>query len=341
MDPFERYAAQTRLPFLGRPEQERLAAATAVVLGVGATGSVVADALVRAGVGTVRLVDRDVVELGNLHRQVLYDERDVREGLPKAEAARRRLAAVNGSVRVEARVADFVPGNALALLEGADVVLDGTDTFAARFLLNDACAALGVPWVYAGVVGTAVHGFPVVWGQTACFRCYLPEPPPPGSTATCERSGVLGPAVLVAGGFAASEGLKLLLGQGERAAEGLWVVDVWTREARRVGLPRDPACPTCRGRHDFLAGEALPARLCGQRAVALPAPAGARLDLERLADDLAARGRVELRNSFLLRFVPADAPEQQLTVFVDGRAIVKGTDEVSLARSLYAKFVGG
>ena len=247
-----RYACQARLPAWDGPRgQAKLAAATAVVVGVGATGSVIAEALVRAGVGHVRLIDRDVLELSNLQRQSLYDEDDLASGLPKAEAARRRLARINSEVSLDARVSDLTARNAGELLEGADVVLDGTDNFVTRFVINDACARAGVPWVYAGVVGTTVHGFPIVPGG-ACFRCYLPSPPPPGTTETCQTAGVIGPAVQIAGGLAATEGLKLLLGLVDEVASGLFVMDVWTRDARRVGLQRDPSCATCAGQYPAL-----------------------------------------------------------------------------------------
>lgn len=334
----ERYACQVRR--LGADAQRRLAGATCAVVGVGATGGAIADAMVRAGVGTVRVIDRDVVELSNLQRQVLYDEDDVRDHLPKAEAARRRLTRVNSSVRVDARVADLDGTNAVALLEGADVVLDGTDTFAARFVLNDACARLGVPWVYAGVVGTTVHGFAVVPGETPCFRCYLDAAPPPGTSATCETEGVIGPAVLVAAGFAAAEGLKLLAGR-EDLALGLLVVDVWTRDARRITLRRDPACPTCAGRFDALGAGATVAseELCGRDAVLLRG--GPAVDLPALSARLAGLGGVGPQSAFLLRFTPRDPAGASLTVFADGRALVRGTGDATAARALYARYIGG
>lgn len=324
----------------GPAGQARLEASTAAVVGVGATGGAIAEALVRAGVGRVRLIDRDVVELSNLHRQVLFDEADAAAGLPKAEAARARLERVNRAVALEAVVADLGPDAAAALLAGADLVLDGTDNFATRFVINDACLAAGVPWVYAGVVGTTVHGFPVVPGRTACFRCYQEAVPPPGALETCETAGVLGPAVLIAAGFAATEGLKLLL--GGPPAEGLLVVDAWTREARRIALPRDPACPACLGRYEHLAAPASkePLVLCGRAAVMVPSPGRTAPDLQLLAARLEGHGRLEARGRHLLRFVPRGSEAHALTLFADGRAIVAGTTDPALARSLYARWVG-
>lgn len=344
----ERYACQLRLRGLGGAEaQRRLARATCAVVGVGATGGAIAEALARAGVGRLRVIDRDVVELSNLQRQLLFDEQDAREHLPKAEAARRRLARVNSDVRIEARVADLDGRNALALLEGADLVLDGTDNFAARFVVNDACASLGVPWIYTGVVGTTVHGMPIVPGRTACFRCYLGAPPPPGAAATCETEGVLGPTVLVGAGFAAAEALKLLAAGREAApgaesgptlAEGLLVVDVWTRASRRIRVPRDPGCPTCAGRRDFLGAASDAEELCGQDAVLLRgAPP---VDLGDLAARLGGLGQVGPVNSFLLRFAPREPAGAALTVFADGRALVRGTRDLAAARGLYARYIG-
>lgn len=336
----ERYASQLRVKALGGAAgQERLSRSQAVVVGLGATGGALADALVRAGVGRVRLIDRDVVELQNLHRQLLFDETDAASGLPKAEAAAARLARINSQVVLEPRIADLGPDNARELLAGADLVLDGTDNFATRLVLNDACLAAGQPWVYAGVVGTSVHGFPILPGRTACFRCYLPEVPPPGAAETCESAGVLGPAVLVGAGFAAAEGLKLLLG-GE-PAEGLLVVDVWTREARRLRLPRDPDCPACAGRYEHLAAPGQrELTLCGRDAVMLRAPGRTAPDLGALAERLAGLGRLEARGRHLLRFQPGEDDGHTLTVFADGRTIVGGTQDPVRARALYARWLG-
>lgn len=342
MQDFARYAAQTRLPALGAGGQERLRLARAVVVGVGATGCGIAEVLVRAGVGRVSVIDRDVIELGNLHRQVLYDEAAVASGLPKAEAARERLKAINSDVEVTAHVADLHSGNVVSLLKGADVVFDGTDNFGARFLINDACVSLGIPWIYAGVVGTTVHGFPVVPGKTPCFRCYLDAVPPPGSTQTCDTAGVLGSSVMVAAGIAATEGLKILVGRTGELAEGLFVFDTWTREGRVLGLSKRPDCPTCAGTYEHLdGGERPPARLCGRDAVAVPAPGDAKLDLDALAERLDGLGQVTAKNAFLLRFEPSDSIGLTLTVFRDGRGLVSGTTEVSAARGLYSRYVGG
>lgn len=340
----ERYAVQARVGVLGAAGDRRLRGAACAVVGVGATGGAVADQLARAGVGRLRLIDRDVVELSNLHRQVLFDEQDVRDGLPKAEAARRRLARVNSEVRLEGVVADLHGANAERLLDGVDVVVDGTDTFAARLVINDACAALGRPWVHTGVVGTRVQALTIRPGS-ACLRCYLGGAPAPGSVATCETEGVLGPTVLVAAGLAATAALELLARDPAAAPPPgparLTLLDAWTRAARTVDVPRDPDCPTCAGDHRALLGAA-PApteELCGRDAVIVRG--GAPVALPGLASRLARAGRVAALNEFLLRFEPDEPPRTSVTLFADGRALVRGARDAAAARTLVARYVGG
>ena len=332
-----RYRQQIRA-LGGDDAQAKLGAAKVALVGVGATGSAIAQVLARAGVGSLRLIDRDLPELSNLQRQVLYDERDVEAGLPKAVAAANRLSQINSEVALEVEVADLAPHNAARLLGGVDLVLDGTDNFLTRLLINDACLAQGTPWVYVGVVGAEVHSFPVLPGSPPCFRCYLDAPPPPEAVATCDTAGVLGSAVLVAGGLAATEALKLLV--GATPATGLFVLDTWYRESHRAELPPDPDCPACAGRFDYLEGQGqADTQLCGRDAVLLRAAAPI-ADLGALAERLAGAGCVLTQNAYLLRFDPPE-PGHSLTVFADGRAIVHGTQEPTVARSLYARYVGG
>ena len=337
-----RYAAQTRFHAVGSSGQRRLASARVAIVGLGATGGVIAETLARAGVGALRLIDRDLPEPSNLHRQALYDEATLARHLPKAEAARQRLAAINSEIDLEARVLDLQPGNAQHALADVDLVLDGTDNFSTRFLINDACALHQTPWIYTGVIGVTVHSFTILPGPHPCFRCFLPAAPPPGSTETCDTAGVLGPAVWVAGGLAAAEALKLLLGRSDDAVTDLLILDVWTRESRRVGIPRDPDCPTCRGVYPDLrpAAPRSPAALCGQDAVSLAPPHDQTIDLPALAERLAHAGELPTLNPYLLRFVPHTDPQLTLTVFQDGRGIVHGTRELPTARSLYARYVG-
>jgi len=336
-----RYARQALYPGIGAEGQAALARARVAIVGLGALGAAGADILARAGVGHLRIIDRDVLELSNLQRQVLYSEQDLADGLPKAEAARRRLSAINSSIKIEAELADLRPENARRLLRDVDVVLDGTDNFPTRLLINDLCLAQGIPWVYAGVIGASVHSFPILPGDGPCFRCYLGEAPPPGSVDTCDTAGVIGPAVLMAVGLATGELLKLLVGDRENLCRKLQIIELWPRQMRALGLSTDPDCPACQGRYEYLEGSAggTSIALCGRDALQLSPATEASLDLDALSTRLKPLGQVE-GNRFLLRFRPADWPEGELTLFRDGRAIVKGTTDESRARSLYARYLG-
>jgi len=335
-----RYARQALFSGIGERGQAALAEARVAIVGLGALGAASADILARAGVGALRLIDRDVLELTNLQRQVLYDERDLEAGLPKAQAALRRLGDVNSEISLEAHAVDLVPANARGLLGDVDLVIDGTDNFETRLLINDVCLAQGLPWVYCGVIGASVHSFNIRPGQPPCFRCYLGEVPPPGSVETCDTAGVLGPTVLVGVGLATMEALKMLAGQAESCARGLRVLDLWSGSFRSFELASDPGCRACQGHYDFLAGAAAPAaRLCGRNAVQLAPRDGQRVDLRSLAKRLSPLGTVTA-NPFLLRFEPSEWPEGELTVFPDGRIIIKGTEDFARARVLGARYLG-
>ena len=321
--------------------------AHAAIVGVGALGCVAADILARAGVGTLTLIDRDVVEESNLQRQSLFTEADAREQRPKAEAAADRVAAINSSVRVRVHAADAHAENVERLLglagSGAPaVVIDGTDNFQTRFLVNDVCVKHGLSFAYAGVVGTRATQATFPAGG-ACLRCVTPEAPAPGAVATCDTAGVFAPAAWIAAAAQAADAIKILAGAERTLSRTLLSFDLWGNERRRVALAgaKDPACPCCGlRRFDFLgARDTEPARLCGQDAVQVAGAEGARLDLASLADRLAPLGAAS-RTRFMLRFSPADAPGVRLSVFEDGRAIVHGVASPERARSLYARFVG-
>lgn len=332
----DRYGRQVILTEVGAEGQERLANGSALVIGVGALGTVVASALVRAGVGHVRLVDRDLVELSNLQRQVLFDESDV--GSPKAVAAVERLQAVNHDVVVEGVVKDVGPTTVEDLLEGMDIVVDGTDNLESRFLLNDACVKHGVPWVYGGAVATLGMTLTIVPGDTPCLRCCLPSLPPPGSLATCDRVGVLNTLPLVIGALETSEALKLILGR-EDFDRDMVVFDAWRRELRRVEVARDPRCGCCgEGRFEFLEGgrTGLTSVLCGRRMVQVTPAKTGELSLPELSERLGGLGEVRLTEHTLTLALA----EHELVVFRDGRALVRGTDDPSMARSLYARYIG-
>jgi molybdopterin/thiamine biosynthesis adenylyltransferase len=338
----ERYSRQTRFAPVGADGQARLAAARVVVVGCGALGSVVAMTLVRAGVGRMRLIDRDVPELSNLPRQVLFDEADVAAGLPKAVAAARHLERINSAARIDPVVADLTPTNAGELLGDADVIVDGTDNFEARFIVNEFACRLGIPWVHGGAIGAEGRVLTVVPGRTACLRCLIPEPPAPGALPTCDTAGIIGPAAVVVGAVEAAEAMKLIVGAGDRSGNRLLVCDLWENAWRTVDLAPLAAtgCPTCRGGDSpWLDGRmgGRPAVLCGRDAVQVPAPAGAAIDLAAVAERLSAVATVTA-NPWIVR---AEVEEGiQLSVFADGRAIVSGTREEAKARGIVARYLG-
>jgi molybdopterin/thiamine biosynthesis adenylyltransferase len=334
-----RYARQILFHGVGEEGQRRLLASSAVVIGCGATGSTLCNHLARAGVGRLRIVDRDYIELNNLQRQLLFDEDDIAQGLPKAVAAARKLRRINSGIRIEEVVADVNPTNVESLIAEADVVLDGTDNFETRFLLNDACVKLGKPWVYCGVVASYGMTATIIPGQTACLRCLFGSVPAPGTSPTCDTVGVLGPVVGVLASIAAMEALKLLLGRGERN-RGLIHVDLWENSFDRfeVGLPR-PDCPACGQRRFEFLDVAVGTRttsLCGRDAVQVSVHGAPRVDLARLAERLSSAGKVVV-NPFLLR---AEIEGYEFTVFPDARAIIKGTTDEERAKVLYARYIG-
>ena len=335
----ERYNRQMLFGPLGRSGQERLARARVLVAGCGALGSVVASTLVRAGVGLTRIVDRDFIELNNLQRQVLFTEADVAAGLPKAVAAAHALQAVNSQVAIEPVVADLTADTIEAQLDGIDLVVDGLDNFAGRYLVNDACVKHGRPWVYAAVVASYGMVMPVRPGEGPCFRCVFPEPPPPGQAQTCDTAGVLGPAVNVIASLAAMEAIKILI-DAPRTAAGLLAVDVWQNTFERLPLPpQDPACPACGARRfEFLEAWApqTSTALCGRDAVQVRVQPGTALVLPALAARWQGLGEVTA-NDYLARL---RVNGYELTVFPDGRAIIKGTQDETVARTLYARYVG-
>ena len=339
----ERYARQTILPALGRDGQLKLLNSHVLLVGCGALGSASANLLVRAGIGRLTLVDRDYVELSNLQRQVLFDEADVRDRIPKAAAAAERLRQINRDVTIEGHVADLNVANAERLARGADVIVDGLDNFETRYLLNDVAVKHGIPWVYGGVIGTYGMTMTIRPGSSPCLRCVFPESPPAGSAPTCDTAGVIGPAVETVAAIQAAEVMKLLVGDIGALNTSLLAVDLWNISLDRVPLPApNPACPAC-GRREFafLNGSSGPAQttsLCGHDAVQVLPKGTQTLDLGELRRRLDVVGET-VANRFLIRFRPAES-DHELTVFPDGRAIIKGTTDATEARSLYARYIG-
>jgi len=346
MDPklYERYSRQILFAEIGEAGQQRLLHSSAVLVGCGALGTALANLLVRAGLGRLRIVDRDFVEPSNLQRQTLFEEADAQEALPKAVAAERRLRDINSGVSVEGVVADLGPRNAEELLGGFPLILDGTDNFETRFLLNDAAIYLGVPWIYAAVVASYGVTLTVRPAETACLACAL-ETGEGGNGAaaaraeeTCDTVGVLGAAAGVIASIEATEAIKLLLGKKDEVGGRLISFDVWSGKFQSVRVARNPACRACvRREFRYLEGEAQPhLTMCGRDSVQIH-ERRRQLDLAALGRRLESTTSEVRENGFLLRF---RVPPYEMTVFADGRAIIKGTRDASVARSLYARYLG-
>lgn len=354
----ERYAAQVRFEGIGEEGQRRIGRSCALLVGCGALGSVLATTLARAGVGRLRICDRDDIEVPNLQRQILFDESDIAEGLPKAEAAARKLRRANSAVEIESIVADVDAGNIARWARGADVILDGTDNFETRYLINDFAVLEGVPWVYGAVIGAGGLVMPVLPGETPCLRCVFEQAPPAELSPTCDTAGVLASAVQIVASLQALEALKLLAGRRDAVVRKLVKVDAW--EGRvvpiHVGESGHPDCPCCgQRRFEYLSGQraSVTTTLCGRNAVQVrPGTersddrvranfddvASGTMDLVRMGDKLLRAGCALLcRNAFLLR---ARVEDCELTLFAEGRAVIRGTDSPERARSLYARYIG-
>jgi adenylyltransferase/sulfurtransferase len=333
----ERYSRQILFHGIGEAGQERLGASRVAIVGCGALGSFQAGALARAGIGRIELIDRDYVELSNLQRQWLYEESDAADVLPKAIAAARRLQKINSSVLAVPVVADLTQSNIDDLLADVDVVLDGTDNFETRFLINDFCVSREIPWIYGAAVGSYGIAMPVLPGRAACLKCVYPNPPG-GLQPTCETAGVLNTITSAIASLQVSDALKILCGCLESSAARVTTVDVWTGLIRQIQLPvRDPSCEAC-GKRNFIhldGARRAPISLCGRNAVQIHERANP-LDLDALKQRLSPLGEVR-SNEFALRFF---VPPYELTIFPDGRAIIKGTTDTGVARSLYAKYIG-
>ncbi|MCC6143391.1 MAG: ThiF family adenylyltransferase [Candidatus Hydrogenedentes bacterium] len=358
-----RYHRQMLVPGFGATGQRKLLGSTVLVMGCGALGSVAADLLARAGVGHLKIVDRDFIELTNLQRQVLFDEQDVAQAIPKAEAAKRKIARHNSQVNVTAIVDDLNHGNFERYAKDADVLLDGLDNFETRYLANDYAVKHGVPYVYGGAVSTVGMAYAILphtpqadaWWEkapegnhaTPCLRCLFEELPPPGECLTCDTAGILAPAASIIASFQVAETLKLLTGTLAQVCPTMLNIDLWANSFMqlKVGRAREHGhCPCCKHhRFDYLEGKAgsIATSLCGGNAVQLrhrQSPEG--VDLREIAGRLAQHGKV-VASDFMVRlqFV-LDGREYEISLFADGRAIVKGTAETALARSLYAKYIG-
>jgi molybdopterin-synthase adenylyltransferase len=338
----DRYSRQVRFPQLGEAGQRALLESRVALCGCGALGTVLANHLARAGVGMIRIIDRDFIETHNLQRQILFDEDDVAQNLPKAEAAARKVRAINSSITVEPVVTDIDHTNIVDLVGDADLILDGTDNFETRYLINDAAVKLEKPWIYGGVIGSEGQTMTIIPGKTPCLRCLIETAPPPGMTPTCETAGVLGPAVAVIASFEAVEAIKILSGKWDATNKHLIMVDVWDwafRELKVAGLMGTVDCPCCvRREFEWLSGAmgSHTTTLCGRNAVQVAVRRPEPLDFGELAARLNGIGEVR-HNAYMLRF---NTDGHEFTVFPDGRAIIKGTNDIARARTLYAQYVG-
>ncbi len=337
LDFTERYSRQILFAPIGAEGQKQLASGKVAIVGCGATGSALSSLLARAGIGYLRIIDRDYVEPSNLQRQVLFDESDAAESLPKAVAAARKIQSFNSEIGVEPHAADLTPENAEELLGGVDLVLDGTDNFETRYLVNDFAVSKGKPWVYAAAVASYAVTMTVLPGETACLACIFPESPR-GIVETCDTSGILNSAVNFVASIASTEALKLLVGAHDKLRRTLLSYDVWTDDFSEISTAKPRAgCRAC-GEHDFvhLAGEGRPhITLCGRNSVQIHERQRP-IDFEEVTRRLTPHGLVR-HNEFVLKFW---REPYELTLFPDGRAIIKGTTDTAIARSLYARYIG-
>ena len=332
------YARQRILPEIGPSGQQRLGQARALVVGCGALGTVQAELLARAGVGQLVIVDRDRVDTTNLQRQLLYDAEDAAERRLKAVAAAARLRQINPGITIEPRVLSAGPRNIRGLLKGCDLVMDGTDNVETRYVINDACVQAGIPWVYGGAVGTEGLVMGVLPGSGPCLRCAFPDPPAPGTLATCDTAGVLASTTAMVAALQVAAGLRLLLGDADTAGR-LTSIDPWKARFQSIAVPRDPSCPCCGERQfPFLrsSGVASATTLCGEEAVQVTPAVPIAVGLPELAAKLQGAGTVDLGDDHIV----FATDEHELLVFADGTVLVNGTRDLDLARSLVARFVG-
>jgi molybdopterin-synthase adenylyltransferase len=336
----ERYSRQILFSGIREEGQRRLLESRALIVGCGALGSAHAESLARAGVGKLRIADRDFVEASNLQRQTMFTESDATERVPKAVAAQNHIREINSEIEVEAEVTDVNHSNIENLVRDCDVVLDGTDNFATRYLINDACVKHKINWIYGAAVGSYGVTMTILPHQTPCLRCVFEEAPPAASAPTCDTAGVIMPVISVVSAVQVTEALKLLTGQSDNLNKSLMQFDVWRNEWRSINPgPPSPDCPTCaRGVFETLEATSgdFAAVLCGRNAVQISPSQNTSLNFEELAERLRPTGEVRF-NDYLLRFRTG---EFELTVFKDARSIIRGTSEIKTARSLYAKFVG-
>ncbi len=336
----DRYSRQILFGGISKDGQEKLLDSRVLLVGCGALGASHAEMLARAGVGYIRIVDRDFVEFSNLQRQTLYSESDAEERLPKAIAAKNRLGKINSEIVIEAIVADVNNSNIESLVKDVDLVLDGTDNFQVRYLVNDACVKLGKTWIYGAAVSSYGTTMTIIPNETPCLRCMFEEMPAAGSSPTCDTAGVIQPIIAIISAIQVSEALKILVGKTDKLHRSLMQFDVWENDWRKIKLGKpNEDCRTC-GKNDFEFLEASNqdffTTLCGRDAVQIQPPNSAQIDLQSLATKLSNISEVK-QNDYLVR---CEIEGYELTIFRDARAIIRGTDDPKVARSIYAKYIG-
>lgn len=341
MKEFSRYERQFILKEIGREGQRRLDRSKVAVIGLGALGSVSSNMLARAGIGNLRVIDRDFLEINNLQRQILYDEKDLEDNLPKAIAARNKLRRVNSEIRIEGEVADINPETIRELLADVDLVIDGTDNFETRFLINDFSLAQKIPWIYGGAVRTEGMSYAVLPGEGPCLRCLFGEAPAPENSQTCDQVGILAPVAHLIASFQVTEAIKLLAGKREALERKLWKVDLWSRQFQAISVEhiRNAPCTGCKDRdYPYLARKKglRAVTLCGRNAVQIYRGDKQKINFGILASKLGGKTEVQF-NDYVLR---CRLKPYEITVFSNGRAIVKGTEDAARAKSLYAKYIG-
>ena len=337
-----RYHRQYLFNKIGEAGQRKLIESKITIIGCGALGTVLVNTLARAGVGFIRIVDRDFIEFNNLQRQVLFDEDDIKENLPKAVAAERKIKKINSQIKIEAIVSDVNFTNIEGFIKDADLVLDGTDNFETRFLINDTCVKHNKPWIYGAVIGSHGLTMTIIPKKTACLRCVFESAPPPELTPTCDTAGIIAPASQVIASLEATEAIKFLSGNIQDLNKSLFSFDVWTLKSQTFkleGLRDAIECPTCKiGKYEFLTGESAPktTSLCGRNAVQITRPDKIKLDFAHLANRFEKVGEAKF-NSFMFQ---AKVDGYEFTIFPDGRAIIKGTNDPAQAKTIYAKYIG-
>ena len=338
----ERYARQILFYGIGKQGQKILMEKTAVLVGCGALGCTSANLLVRSGIKCLKIVDRDYIEESNLQRQSLFDEEDISKNLPKAVAAQKKLQKVNSQIQIEAIVVDLNPSNIETILENANIVMDGTDNFETRFLINDYCVKEGIPWIYGACIGSVGLTMNIIPSKTPCLRCVLDTIPPFGTTETCDTAGIIAPIASMIASIQAAEALKILTDNYDDIRKGILKVDLWRNEIKRLHVEdvlEKSDCITCKQHYyEFLSKDnySMTTSLCGRNAIQILHPNGSKLDLIKLATRLGKVGEVSF-NKFLLRL---KIDKYELTVFSDGRSIITGTNDPSVAKGLYAKYIG-